>query len=105
MPTYIERHPTTDRPMQVIQRLRAAADRPTADEPRASVLGWYVDKHATLYCLLYADAPGVVQAHHAAVGLACGDIVELSPERLERERPSSDLPGVPEAITRFWPQG
>ena len=101
MPTYIERHPSSDPAVEVIRQLRAD-DSATGGPTDVAIAGWYLDEDA-LYCVLYADDPAAVQAHHASRGLACGEVVEVSPDRVERSGPLDELPSVADAISRYWP--
>ncbi|GAC1573374.1 MAG: hypothetical protein NVS3B18_06710 [Candidatus Dormibacteria bacterium] len=78
MPQFMDFHQDLKLPEQAIKDITDGARAGTADEFGVRQVELYHNPDGTVYCLLDAPDAQAVRDHHAALGVDCGDVHEVS---------------------------
>ena len=77
MPTFIDFHGDLNLPQEAISQLAEDARDKKYDEFSVRQIELYHSRQGQVYCVLEAPDADAVRAHHAALDIACGDVVEV----------------------------
>lgn len=78
MPQFMDFHSDLKLPQQAIADITEGARAGTADKFGVRQVELYHNSDGTVYCLLDAPDAQAVRDHHAALGVDCGDVHEVS---------------------------
>jgi hypothetical protein len=78
IPKFIEFHPELKLPHEAIDDIAAGARAGTADAFGVRQVELYRNSDGTVYCLLDAPHAQAVRDHHAALGVDCGEVHEVT---------------------------
>ncbi|MGC1183864.1 MAG: nickel-binding protein [Candidatus Dormiibacterota bacterium] len=78
MPQFMDYHPNLKLPQEAIADIARGARAKEADQFGVQQLDLYHNPDGHVYCLLEAPNAQAVRDHHAALGVPCGDIHEVS---------------------------
>jgi Protein of unknown function (DUF4242) len=78
MPQYMDFHPALKLPQAAIDDIGAGARAGTADEFGVRQVELYHNPEGQVYCLLDAPDAQAVRDHHAAIGVDCGEVHEVT---------------------------
>ena len=78
MPKFMDFHEDLKLPSEAIQQITQDTKDAKADEYGVRQLELFHNANGTVYCLLDAPDADAVRSHHAALGLQCGDVHEVS---------------------------
>ena len=78
MPQFMDFHPDLKLPEQAIDDITQGAVAETADQFGVTQVELYHNPDDTVYCLLDAPNAQAVRDHHAALGVNCGDVHEVT---------------------------
>jgi hypothetical protein len=74
MPVFMDFHPDLKLPEEAIAQIADDAAHERADEFGVRQIELYHNAEGQVYCLLDAPDEEAVRAHHAALGVPCGDV-------------------------------
>lgn len=77
MPQFMDYHDDLKLPADAIAQLRDDAAAGRRDQFGVSQLELYHNPEGKVYCLLDAPDADAVRAHHAAIGVDCGEVHEV----------------------------
>lgn len=77
MPRFMDYHPDLKLPEEAIAQIADDARHARADEFGVRQIELYYNGGGQVYCLLEAPDEKAVRAHHAALGVDCGDVHEV----------------------------
>ncbi len=78
MPQFMDFHPDLKLPEQAIDDITQGAVAETADQFGVTQVELYHNPDGTVSCLLDAPNAQAVRDHHAALGVDCGDVHEVT---------------------------
>jgi hypothetical protein len=78
MPKFMDFHDDLKLPDEAIQQITKDTKDGTADEFGVRQVELFHNSEGQVYCLLEAPDADAVRSHHAALGVACGDVHEVS---------------------------
>ncbi len=78
MPQYMDFHSDLKLPQAAIDDIAQGAAAGTADQFGVTQVELYHNADGRVYCLLDAPNAQAVRDHHAALGVDCGDVHEVS---------------------------
>jgi hypothetical protein len=78
MPQYMDFHEDLKLPDQAIQQITQDTKDQKADEFGVRQVELFHNPDGKVYCLLEAPDAEAVRKHHEAIGVACGDVHEVS---------------------------
>ena len=77
MPVFMDFHPDLKLPEDAIAQIADDAQHERADEFGVRQIELYHNAGGQVYCLLEAPDEEAVRAHHAALGVPCGDVHQV----------------------------
>jgi hypothetical protein len=77
MPRFMDFHPDLKLPEEAIAQIAEDARQARSDQFGVRQLELYYNDGGQVYCLLEAPDEQSVRAHHAALGVPCGDVHEV----------------------------
>jgi hypothetical protein len=77
MPVFMDFHPDLKLPAEAIAQIADDAQHERADEFGVRQIELYHNAEGQVYCLLDAPDEEAVRAHHAAIGVPCGDVHQV----------------------------
>ena len=77
MPVFMDFHPDLKLPQEAIAQIADDAQHERADEFGVRQVELYHNAEGQVYCLLDAPDEEAVRAHHAALGVPCGDVHQV----------------------------
>jgi hypothetical protein len=77
MPVFMDFHPDLKLPQEAIAQIADDAQHERADEFGVRQIELYHNAEGQVYCLLDAPDEEAVRAHHAALGVPCGDVHQV----------------------------
>lgn len=78
MPTFMDFHEDLKLPQEAIDQIAEDTKNRKSDEFGVRQVELFHNADGHVYCLLEAPDAEAVRSHHAALGLACGDVHEVS---------------------------
>lgn len=78
MPQFMDFHPDLQLSQQSIDSLAAGARAGATDEFGVRQVELYHNSEGKVYCLLDAPSAQAVRDHHAALGVDCGEVHEVT---------------------------
>jgi hypothetical protein len=78
MPTYMDYHDDLKLPAEAISEIGQGARDNATDEFGVRQIELYHNPEGKVYCLLDAPSEDAVRKHHAALGVPCGDVHQVS---------------------------
>ena len=78
MPTFMDYHDNLKLPDEAIQQIAQDAKDAKSDEFGVRQVELFHNSDGKVYCLLDAPDAEAVRQHHAALGVPCGDVHEVS---------------------------
>jgi hypothetical protein len=78
MPQFMDFHPDLKLPQEALVELTEGARANTADQFGVRQIELYHNPDGPVYCLLDAPSAQAVRDHHAALGVPCGDVHEVT---------------------------
>ncbi|HWE69469.1 MAG TPA: nickel-binding protein [Acidimicrobiales bacterium] len=78
MPTYMDFHDDLKLPGEAIQQITQDTKDEKADEFGVRQVELFHNADGKVYCLLEAPDAEAVRKHHAALGVSCGDVHQVS---------------------------
>jgi hypothetical protein len=78
MPKFMDYHDDLKLPAEAIEQITQETKDAKADEFGVRQVELFHNSEGKVYCLLEAPDAEAVRSHHAALGLACGDVHEVS---------------------------
>jgi hypothetical protein len=78
MPQFMDFHPALKLSSDAIDGISEAAKAGTADQFGVRQIELYHNPEGTVYCLLDAPDAQAVRDHHAALGVDCGEVHEVT---------------------------
>jgi hypothetical protein len=78
MPQFMDYHAGLKLPQDAIDGIAEGARAGTADEFGVRQVELYHNPEGKVYCLLDAPNAQAVRDHHAALGVDCGDVTEVT---------------------------
>lgn len=78
MPHFMDFHDDLVLPHEAIQQITQEAKDRKSDEFGVRQLELFHNAEGKVYCLLEAPDAQAVRSHHAALGVPCGDVHEIS---------------------------
>lgn len=78
MPQYMDFHDGLKLPQEAVEQITSDAKAHKADEFGVRQVELYHNAEGKVYCLLDAPDADAVRSHHAALGVPCGDVHEVS---------------------------
>lgn len=78
MPKFMDFHDDLKLPDEAIQQLREDTKNAKSDEFGVRQVELFHNSDGKVYCLLEAPDADAVRSHHAALGVPCGDVHEVS---------------------------
>jgi hypothetical protein len=77
MPTFMDYHDDLKLPDEAVRQIKKEAQEHKVDEFGVRQVELFHNPGGKVYCLLDAPDEDAVRRHHAALGLACGDVNEV----------------------------
>jgi hypothetical protein len=77
MPTFMDYHDDLKLPDEAVRQIKKEAQEHKVDEFGVRQVELFHNPEGKVYCLLDAPDEDAVRRHHAALGLACGDVNEV----------------------------
>lgn len=74
MPRFMDYHPDLKLPEEAVAQIADDARHERADQFGVRQVELYHNPEGQVYCLLEAPDEEAVRAHHAALGVPCGDV-------------------------------
>ncbi|MGO9560633.1 MAG: nickel-binding protein [Acidimicrobiales bacterium] len=78
MPNFMDFHDDLKLPSEAIEQIRQDTKAAKADEFGVRQIELFHNTEGKVYCLLEAPDADAVRSHHAALGVPCGDVHEVS---------------------------
>lgn len=78
MPRFIDFHDDLKLPAEAIEQIAQESKDGTADEFGVRQVDLFHNAEGKVYCLLDAPDADAVRHHHAALGIECGDVHEVT---------------------------
>jgi hypothetical protein len=78
VPQFMDFHPELKLPPEAIEQLTKDTKDGTRDEFGVSQVELFHNTEGQVYCLLDAPDADAVRHHHAALGIECGDVHEVT---------------------------
>jgi len=78
MPKFMDFHDDLALPSETIEQLRKETIDGAVDEFGVRQIELFHNPSGKVYCLLEAPNATAVRSHHAALGISCGDVHEVS---------------------------
>jgi Protein of unknown function (DUF4242) len=78
MPQFMDFHPDLKLPQEAIDDITQGAVAGTADQFGVTQVELYHNADGSVYCLLDAPNAQAVRDHHAALGVDCGEVHEVT---------------------------
>jgi Protein of unknown function (DUF4242) len=78
MPRFIDSHEDLKLPADAIAQIAQDARNGTADQFGVRQVELYHNPEGKVYCLLDGPDEEAIRRHHAALGVPCGDVHEVS---------------------------
>jgi Protein of unknown function (DUF4242) len=78
MPTFMDFHEDLKLPQEAIDEIAEDTKNRKSDEFGVRQVDLFHNADGHVYCLLEAPDAEAVRSHHAALGIACGDVHEVS---------------------------
>jgi Protein of unknown function (DUF4242) len=78
VPTFMDFHEELKLPSEAIQQITQDTKDAKADEFGVRQVELFHNPEGKVYCLLEAPDADAVRRHHAALGVSCGDVHEVS---------------------------
>ncbi|MFZ0170400.1 MAG: nickel-binding protein [Acidimicrobiales bacterium] len=78
MPQFMDFHDDLKLPDEAIQQLTEDTKNATCDEFGVRQVELFYNSEGKVYCLLEAPDAEAVRSHHAALGVPCGEVHEVS---------------------------
>ncbi len=78
MPNFMDFHDDLKLPSEAIEQIRQDTKAAKADEFGVRQIDLFHNTEGKVYCLLEAPDADAVRSHHAALGVPCGDVHEVS---------------------------
>lgn len=78
MPQFMDFHPDLKLPQEAITEITQGAQANAKDKFGVRQIELYHNPDGQVYCLLEAPDAQAVRDHHAALGVPCGDVHEVS---------------------------
>jgi hypothetical protein len=78
VPQFMDFHPDLKLPQPAIDSIAAGARAGTADQFGVRQVELYHNADGQVYCLLDAPSAQAVRDHHAALGVECGEVHEVT---------------------------
>lgn len=78
MPKFMDYHDDLQLPAEAIQQITQDTQEGKADEFGVRQLELFHNPEGKVYCLLEAPDAEAIRLHHAALGVPCGDVHEVS---------------------------
>lgn len=78
MPKFMDFHEDLKLPPEVIEQITQDTKDAKADEFGVRQLELFHNPDGKVYCLLEAPDADAVRSHHAALGVSCGEVHEVS---------------------------
>jgi len=78
MPTFMDYHDDLKLPADAIKEIAQGARDNATDEFGVRQIELYHNPEGKVYCVLDAPDADAVRKHHAAIGVACGDVHEVN---------------------------
>ncbi|MFZ0768731.1 MAG: nickel-binding protein [Acidimicrobiales bacterium] len=78
MPQFMDYHDDLKLPNEAVAQITQDAKEHKTDEFGVRQVELYHNAEGRVYCLLEAPSADAVRSHHAALGLTCGDVNEVS---------------------------
>ena len=78
MPRFMDYHDDLQLPQEAIDQIAQGTREGATDEFGVRQVELYHNADGKVYCLLDAPDADAVRAHHAAIGVPCGEVHEVS---------------------------
>ena len=78
MPKFMDYHDHLQLPIEAIQQITQDTKAAKEDEFGVRQLELFYNPEGKVYCLLEAPDADAVRSHHAAIGVPCGDVNEIT---------------------------
>ena len=78
MPRFMDFHPELKLPAEAIVQITQDTKNGTTDEFGVCQVELFHNQDGQVYCLLEAPDADAVRHHHEALGIACGDVHEVT---------------------------
>lgn len=78
MPTFMDFHGDLKLPDEAIEQITQDTKTHTSDQFGVRQIELFHNADGKVYCLLEAPDANAVRSHHAALGLACGEVHEVT---------------------------
>jgi hypothetical protein len=78
MPQFMDFHPDLKLPVEAIEDISKGAHAGTSDQFGVQQVELYHNPEGKVWCLLDAPNEQAVRDHHAALGVPCGDVHEVT---------------------------
>ncbi|MCU1492625.1 MAG: Histidine kinase [Acidimicrobiaceae bacterium] len=78
MPKFMDFHDDLKLPSEAVQQITLDTKTAKTDEFGVRQIELFHNAEGKVYCLLEAPDADAVRSHHAAIGVPCGDVHEVS---------------------------
>jgi hypothetical protein len=78
MPKFMDFHDDLKLPSEAVQQITLDTKAAKTDEFGVRQIELFHNAEGKVYCLLEAPDADAVRSHHAAIGVPCGDVHEVS---------------------------
>lgn len=78
MPRYMDFHPDLKLPAEAIEQIAEDTRNEKADQFGVRQVELYHNAEGSVFCLLDGPDKDAIRQHHAALGVPCGDVHEVS---------------------------